>query len=79
MAPELDGGAEAMRQVAAQLRAMADELEAENDLVQSIYVMVAAAAGVSVLAGLVSFGPGSWPGRRPPPPTSPGPSGCWPR
>lgn len=40
------------------MRAMADELEAKNDLVQSIYVMVAATAGVSVLAGLVSFGAG---------------------
>ncbi|MBW3615018.1 MAG: WXG100 family type VII secretion target, partial [Actinobacteria bacterium] len=49
MAPEIANGAAGMREVADQLRAMADELEAKNDVVQSIYVMVAATAGVSVL------------------------------
>lgn len=58
MESEINGGSGAMRDVADQLRAMAQELEAKNNLVQSIYVMVAATAGVSVLAGLVSFGAG---------------------
>lgn len=58
MSSEMGNGADGMREVATQLRAMADELEAKNDLIQSIYVAIAATAGVSLLAGLVSFGAG---------------------
>lgn len=59
MAPELGEGGEGMREVASHLRTMADELEAKNDLVQSIYVTVAATAAVSIISGLVTFGVGA--------------------
>ncbi|MFN2505512.1 MAG: WXG100 family type VII secretion target, partial [Acidimicrobiales bacterium] len=59
MGPELGTGADGMREVAAQLRGMADELQAKNDLIQSIYVMIAATAAVSVVSGLVTFGVGA--------------------
>lgn len=58
MAGELGNGSGGMREVAEQLRAMADELEAKNNLIQEIYVTIAATAAVSIATGFISFGAG---------------------
>ena len=58
MAGELGNGSGGMREVAEQLRAMANELEAKNNLIQEIYVTIAATAAVSIATGFISFGAG---------------------
>ena len=58
-AAALKDGSEGFSEVAAHLRALADEIESANDVIQSIYVELAATAGVAVLTGLVSFGIGA--------------------
>ena len=58
-AAALSDGEQGAREVAAHLRELAGQIRQVNGEVHAIYLEVAATAGVSILAGLVSFGVGA--------------------